>query len=117
MTSPPPGESGRLIANLDRKVMLLEGRLEDLTRALYGYPALGQSGFREEMERRVQELSEEVAATKTICEDLRMERRDELAERRGIKRVIGYTGITSVLTLLTLLALIISIWRGAGIGV
>jgi hypothetical protein len=102
----------KVIQDLERKVKANEDRIEDLMRALYGHPALGQRGFRQEIEGEIATLRGDVHATKQLCEDLRQERRDELAERRGIKRVLGYSGATNLLTLLTLVSLIIMLWQG-----
>ncbi len=89
-------------------------QLEELVRAIYGYPSLGQKGFREEIEMRAQRLEADIEKTTELCENLVAQRREEAAERRGMKRLVGYTGATSGLTLLTLVGLLISIWNGAG---
>jgi hypothetical protein len=81
-------------------------------RALYGYPELGQEGFRHEMKRELEEVKDATRTTKKLCEDLRQERRDELSERRGLRKAVGYTGITNLLTLATLVGLIVALWNG-----
>ena len=81
-------------------------------RALYGHPELGQVGFRNEIKEQVRDLREEIQSTRTLCEDLRQERRDELSERKGLRKAVGYTGVTNFLTLFTLLGLIFALWQG-----
>jgi hypothetical protein len=81
-------------------------------RALYGYPELGQEGFRQEIKRELEEVKGETRTTKKLCEDLRQERRDELSERRGLRKAVGYTGITNFVTLVMLVGLIFALWQG-----
>lgn len=105
-------EESRVIRELEDKVQRNYDRLDELMKALYGYPELGQRGFRQEIEAQLTLLSADIAATRTMCEDLRQERRDELSERRGLRKAVGYTGITNLLTLLTLIGLIFALWQG-----
>jgi hypothetical protein len=109
MTDP---QKDKVIRDLEEKIQRNEDRLKELTRALYGYPELGQRGFREEMERQLEVVKTEVGATREMCEDLRQERRDELSERRGLRKAVGYTGITNFVTLIMLIGLILALWRG-----
>jgi hypothetical protein len=106
------GKESRLIRDLEEKIQRNEDRIKELTRALYGYPELGQRGFREEMERQLELIRVDVSTAKQMCEDLRQERRDELSERRGLRKAVGYTGITNFVTLLMLIGLILSLWQG-----
>jgi hypothetical protein len=108
------GEPGndRLIRDLQEQIQRNDDRLKELTKALYGYPELGQRGFRQEIETQLELLKTEVSLAKQMCEDLRQERRDELSERRGLRKAVGYTGITNLLTLLTLVGLILALWNG-----
>lgn len=126
MAETPPG-SDRVIKDLrvkvdelERKVLELNARHKRVTDALYGNPEYGEAGFRSEIDRRILEMREEVKSLKTLCEDLRDERRQEQAERRGrdrlITRTISFTGITNVVMLITVVALAITIWQSGVFG-
>ena len=108
------------IEGLEAKLHALEARHEDVKRALYGYPELGQQGFRDEMDRQIQELRAELRETRNLCEDLQRDRQEELAERRGkdkfIARSLGFTGITSLATLISIIGLVITIWKSGIFG-
>lgn len=115
------------IRTLEDKIRRQEGRLEELTRALYGHPELGQQGFREQVNEDLQDLRREIRETKRLCEQIKAERqaeasarREELAERRGrdqvISRTLAWVGGSSLFTLLTVIVLLITIWRGGVFG-
>ncbi len=103
----------KVIRDLEERIKFNSDRIEDLMRALYGHPELGQEGFRSEIKAEIAAIRIDVVASRQLCEDLRQERRDELAERRGMKRFMGYVGVSSFTTLLTLVGLVIAIWQGA----
>ena len=106
------GEAERSIEEIRQTVDRLEDNIENLTRAIYGYAPLSQRGFRDEVQTAISELREEVVVVRNMSETLRRERAEEAAERRGMKRLIGYTGITSLLTLLTLVGTALAILYG-----
>lgn len=99
-----------------RRMDEFERRLDELVRALYGHPSLGQKGFREEIEKAVVKLEGEITTAKELCEGLVRQDEQKAAEQRGRDRVIGYTGVTSLLTLLTVVGLLVAIWNGIGGG-
>ncbi len=115
MTEP----NNELLRHLKKTVEDVDGRLDDLIKAIYGYPALGQKGFQEEMQKNLSECQDDVKQTKGSLDALLLERREEIAERRGrdatIKRFMSFTGVSSILTFLTLLGLIITILSGSGL--
>lgn len=112
---------------LEDKLRRQEGKLEELTRALYGYPELGQQGFRDQMLMEIKDLRDESGNTKRLCEQIREERfveasarREELAERRGrdqvISRTLTWVGGSSLFTLLSVILILVTIWKGGGFG-
>lgn len=105
-----------VITDLQKNIERLERRVEELVKALYGDPTWGRQGFREEMERRIARLDEDIRNTKRLCDDLQQQRENELAERRGVKRVLGWTGVTNLLTLITLASLLIVIYQSGVFG-
>lgn len=116
-------ENDPVVRSLEERIAANKQRLDEIFRALYGYSDLGQKGFKKETEERLEGLAREIGRareenerTRELCETLQQERRDELAEKRGMKRVIGYTGITSVMTLLTMITLLITIWQSGVFG-
>jgi len=94
----------------------VQADLTDLRRAIYGYPELEQMGMREDMFTRLDTLKRELAETKGVCDGIAQQRREEAAERRGMKRLVGYTGVSSLLTLVTLVVGLLVILNGAGGG-
>ncbi len=115
MTEP----NSELLRHLQKIVEDVEGRLDDLIKAIYGYPALGQKGFQEEMQKSLLVCQEDVKQAKESLDALLLERREEIAERRGreatMKRFMSFTGVSSILTFLTLLGLIITILSSSGL--
>jgi hypothetical protein len=97
----------------------VDGRLDDLIKAIYGHPALGQRGFQEEVQKGISTCQTEVKKTQDSLQALLQEHREEEAGRRErdatIKRFMSFTGLSSILTFLTLLGLIITILSGSGI--
>ena len=73
----------RVLKDLEEKIRHNSARIDEVTRALYGHEQMGQPGFRKEVLEEVAYMREEVRQTKQLCDDLRQERRDELAERQG----------------------------------
>lgn len=124
MTESPHDKTVRV---LEDKVRRQEGKLEELTRALYGYPELGQQGFRDQMLMEIKDLHEESANTKRLCQQIREERtaeaalrREEQVERRGkeqvISRTLTWVGGSSLFTLLSVILILITIWKGGAFG-
>jgi hypothetical protein len=112
-------QNNELLLHLRRTVDDIDGRLDDLTKAIYGYPALGQKGFQEEVRHSLSSCQQDVKKTKDSLEALLQERREEAAERRGsdatIKRFMSFTGVSSIITFLMLLGLIITLLSSTGI--
>ncbi|MEJ7871422.1 MAG: hypothetical protein WKF67_04125 [Rubrobacteraceae bacterium] len=115
MTEP----NNELLRHLRKTVDEVDGRLDDLIKAIYGYPALGQKGFQEDMQKNVSKCQDDVKQTKDSLDALLLERREELAERRGrettMKRIVSFFGVSSIATFLALVGLIITILSSSGI--
>jgi hypothetical protein len=115
MTEP----NNELLRHLKKTVDEVDGRLDDLIKAIYGYPALGQKGFQEEVRNNLSACQTDITEVKGSLDTLLQERREEAAERRGsdatIKRFMSFTGVSSIVTFLTLLGLIIAILSSTGI--
>lgn len=80
----------------------IEKKLEEYNRSLYGDPATGYEG-----------LQSDVKQLKKAIETMIKDQQLQAAEKRGMKRLIGYTGITSAATLITLLLMI---WQAGVFG-
>lgn len=110
----------RVIGELKETVARLERKMDDLTRALYGYQDMGQKGFKAEMEKQVQENADDIQSVKKMCEALQEERAEERAERRGaeksIKRIQAWTGVGSVATLIAVVAGLVAIYQAVSGG-
>ncbi len=115
MTEP----NNELLRHLKNTVEEVDQRLDDLIKAIYGYPALGQKGFQEEIQKSVSTCQDDVHKAKESLEALLQERREEMAERRGrdatIQRFMSFTGVSSIVTFLTLVGLIIAVLSSSGI--
>jgi predicted RNase H-like nuclease (RuvC/YqgF family) len=105
--------------SLEREMRTMKDEILSQRRSLWGHPEVGQAGVLEEREKRISRLEEEIKNTRTVCEGLRDERREEMAERRGrekaMNRVLSFIGGSSLLTFLTMIGLIIAILSGTGI--
>lgn len=106
-------DEGPALAALRENVKRLESKVAQHELVLRGDPAIGLTSLRLHLEGQVKDLKEEITGQRNLIDGLVQERRDELAEKRGMKRLIRYTGITSFATLLTLFALI---WNNVGGG-
>jgi hypothetical protein len=115
MTEP----NNELLKYLQKTVAEVDGRLDDLIKAIYGYPELGQKGFREEVQKNISKCQEDVHKATETLNALLQERREEAAERRGrdasMKRFMSFTGISSLVTFLTVVGGIIAILSSIGI--
>ncbi len=115
MTEP----NSELLVHLRKTVDDVEQRLEDLIKAIYGYPAMGQKGFQEEMQKNISSCQDDVHKANKSLDALLQERREEEAERRGrdatIQRFMSFTGVSSIVTFLTLLGLIIAVLSSSGL--
>ena len=111
--------NNELLRHLKTTVEEIDGRLDDLIKAIYGYPALGQKGFQEEVRKNLSDCQEDVKQTKEALNALLQERREEIAERRGrdasMKRFMSFTGISSLVTFLTVVGGIIAILSSIGL--
>lgn len=108
------------IREVTQRLHELERKHEEVRRSIWGYPDLGQEGFQAEIREGIKEiraeqrrmLEEEIRPLKAKVDDEAQKSRDKESEARGVKRVVGYTGVSSILTLLTLVALVVAIWQG-----
>ncbi len=111
--------NNELLKHLKKTIDEVDGRLDDLIKAIYGYPALGQKGFQEEVQKNIAKCQDDVHKATESLEALLQERREEIAERRGreatMKRFMSFTGVSSIVTFLTLLGLILTILSSSGL--
>lgn len=112
MADTPPS-SDRVVRDLQLRLDSLEHKVDRVTDGIYGNLNYGEAGF-------LREVREEVKSLRTLCEDLRDERRQEQAERRGkdklITRTLSFTGVTNIVTLIGVIALVVTIWQSGIFG-
>lgn len=99
---------------IETKLTAVEGKCNRLAGTVWGNPEEGRKSLEDRIMERLNEISGDLRGIRTDVDEMKTEKLEADAERRGMKRAIGYTGVTNVLNLVALVAGLYSLWSVFG---